>query len=193
MSRIKILLLILIITALSIVFIQNREPITLKLLCANAADANQSCLYQTAPLPLAVWIAIATLTGAIANLLVQSLNRYGYKDSYKDSHKNTSRKPSILDDDLYPSSNLGGKTQNGRQDKYTQANGIKDTPVNQLSDVKSYEAKQEPKNVERSGSTYSYKYREAGDRLKSEAESNKRNFVEPEANANQESDDEDWI
>ncbi|NJL51831.1 MAG: hypothetical protein HC930_05660 [Hydrococcus sp. SU_1_0] len=186
MSRIKILLLILIIVALSIVFVQNREPITLKLLCA---DANQSCLYQTTPLPLAVWIAIATLTGAIANLLVQSLNRYGYKDSYQD----TSRKPPILDEDLYPSNNPGGKTRNGRQGKYTQANGIKDTPVNQLSDVKSYEAKQEPKNVERSGSTYSYQYREAGDRSKSEAESNKRNSVEPEANANQESDDEDWI
>jgi uncharacterized integral membrane protein len=186
MSRIKILLLILIIAALAIVFVQNREPITLKLLCA---DVNQSCLYQTTPLPLAVWIAIATLTGAIANLLVQSLNRYGYKDSYK----NTSRKQSILDEDLYPSSNPGDKTQNGRQNKYTQANGIKDAPVNQLSDAKSYEAKQEPKNVERSGSTYSYKYREAGDRPKSEPESSKQNSVEPEANANQESDDEDWI
>jgi hypothetical protein len=189
MSRIKILLLVLVIAALSIVFIQNREPIILKLLCADAANANQSCLYQTPPLPLAVWIAIATLTGAIANLLVQSLSRYGYKDSYK----NTSRKQSILNDDLYPSSNPGGKSQNGRQSKYTQANGVQDTPANQLSDVKSYEAKQEPKNVERSGSTYSYKYREAGDRPKSEAESSKRNSVEPEVNANQESDNEDWI
>jgi hypothetical protein len=193
MSRIKILLLILVIAALSIVFIQNREPITLKLLCADAADTTQSCLYRTPPLPLAVWIAIATLTGAIANLLVQSLNRYGYKDSYKDNYKNTSRKPSILDDDLYPSSNPGEKNQNGRQSRSPQTKGIKDTPVNQLSDVKSYEAKQEPKNVERSGSTYSYKYREAGDRPKSEAESSKRNSVEPEVNANQESDDEDWI
>jgi hypothetical protein len=193
MSRIKVLLLILVIAALSIVFIQNREPITLKLLCADAANATQSCLYQTPPLPLAVWIAIATLTGAIANLLIQSLNRYGYKDSYKDNYKNTSRKPSILDDDLYPSSHPGEKNQNGRQSRYPQTKEIKDTPVNQLSDVKSYEAKQEPKNVERSGSTYSYKYREAGDRLKSEAESSKRNSVEPEVNANQESNDEDWI
>jgi len=190
MSRIKVLLLILIMAALSIVFIQNREPITLKLLCA---DVNQSCLYKTTPLPLAVWIAIATLTGAIANLLVQSLNRYGYKDSYQDSYKNTSRKPSILDEDLYPSSNPGGKPQNGRQDKYTQTNGIQDTSVNKLTDVKSYEAKQEPKNVERSGSTYSYKYREAGDRPKSDVEGNKRNSVEPESDANPESGDEDWI
>lgn len=185
MSRIKILLLILIIAALSIVFIQNREPITLKLFCADSST--QSCLYQAPPLPLAVWIALATLTGAIANLLVQTLNRYGYQDS--------SRKKPILDDDLYPSRDKEEKNNNGRQSKYSEVNNNKNSLGDQLSDTKSYEVKQEPKNVERSGSTYSYQYREASDRAKNDVDSNKRNSLRPEvdSNANREADDEDWI
>ncbi|MFM2314792.1 MAG: hypothetical protein RLZZ04_4068 [Cyanobacteriota bacterium] len=187
MSRIKILLLILIIAALSIVFIQNREPITLKLFCADSST--QSCLYQTPALPLAVWIALATLTGAIANLLVQTLNRYGYQDS--------SRKKPILDDDLYPSRDQGknNKNNNGRQSKYSEVNSIKNNLGDQLSDTKSYEVKQEPKNVERSGSTYSYQYREASDRPKDDGGSSKKNSLRPEvdSNPNHEADDEDWI
>ncbi|MGL5836191.1 MAG: hypothetical protein ACRC1Z_23595 [Waterburya sp.] len=185
MSRIKILLLILIIAALSIVFIQNREPIALKLFCADSST--QSCLYQTPPLPLAIWIAVATLTGAIANLLVQTLNRYGYQDS--------SRKKPILDDDLYSSRDQGKKNNNGRQSKYSEVNSLKNNLGDQLSDTRSYEVKQEPKNVERSGSTYSYQYREASDRPKDDRDSTKKNSVRPEvdSNANHEANDEDWI
>ncbi|MEO0849750.1 MAG: hypothetical protein AAFY50_25610, partial [Cyanobacteria bacterium J06648_1] len=73
MSRLKILLLALIIAALGIIFVQNRDPIALKLLCA---DSSQACLYQTPTLPLSVWIALATVTGAITNLFVQSLTLY---------------------------------------------------------------------------------------------------------------------
>lgn len=183
MSRIKILLLILIIAALSIVFIQNREPIALKLLCA---DSSQSCLYRTPPLPLAAWIALATFTGAIANLLVQSLNRYGYSDS--------SRKRPIAEDDLYSNSNTAWNN-NARQSKYPEAESIRDSFPEQISDAKSYEVRQEPQNVERSGSTYSYKYRESGDRAKSVQDSTTKNSVEPQtdSNANHESNDEDWI
>jgi uncharacterized integral membrane protein len=185
MSRIKILLLILIIAALSIVFFQNREPITLKLFCADGST--QSCLYQTPPLPLAIWIALATLTGAIANLLVQTLNRYGYQDS--------SRKKPILEDDLYPSRDQRKNNNNVRQSKYSEVNSIKNNLGDQLSDTKSYEVKQEPKNVERSGSTYSYQYREASDRAKNGGDSNKSNSIRPEidSNASHEANDEDWI
>jgi hypothetical protein len=185
MSRIKILLLILIIAALSIVFIQNREPIALKLFCADSST--QSCLYQTPPLPLAIWIAVATLTGAIANLLIQTLNRYGYQDS--------SRKKPILDDDLYPSRDQAKKNKNSRQSKYSEVNNSQNNPGDQLPDTKSYEVKQEPKNVERSGSTYSYQYREASDRAKDNENSSKKNSLrsEVDSNANHEANDEDWI
>jgi uncharacterized integral membrane protein len=185
MNRIKILLLILIIAALSIVFVQNREPITLKLFCADSST--QSCLYQSRPLPLAVWIAAATLTGAITNLLVQTLNRYGYQDS--------SRKKPMLDDDLYPSQSKETKSTNDRQSKYSEVNSSKNNFGDQLSDTKSYEVKQEPKNVERSGSTYSYQYREVSDRAQNDNESTKKNSIKREidSNTNHEANDEDWI
>jgi len=177
MSRIKILLLVLIIAVLSIIFVQNQQPITLKLLCA---DISQPCLYKTPPLPLAVWIALATLTGAIANLLIQTLNRFGYQDS--------SRKSPILDDDLYSSGT--GSRNSESSSKYSKTTDFNDSV---RGDVKSYEVKQEPKNIERSGSTYSYKYREA--EPKSDRDNNNKNSVDPEVDShnNSESDAEDWI
>ncbi|MEL6581262.1 MAG: hypothetical protein AAFQ14_16075 [Cyanobacteria bacterium J06621_12] len=179
MSRIKILLLALIIAALGIVFVQNRDPIALKLLCA---DSSQACLYQTPTLPLSVWIALATLTGAIANLLVQTLNRYGYSDS--------SRKKAILDEDLYPQ-NKGWKNKKAAAATVE----LEDSVQDRIPETKSYETRQEPQNVERSGSTYSYKYREAGDRPKPEQDSIRNNSSESktDSNATSESDDEDWI
>lgn len=178
MSRIKILLLVLIIAVLSVVFVQNREPIALQLLCG---DRSQTCLYRTPPLPLAAWMALATLTGAIANLLVQSLNRYGYK--------NSNRKRPVLDKDLYSKSDKGWKTDS--RDKYTKAD-IADSLPNDSST--SFEARQEPQNVEHSGSTYSYKYREAGDRNR-QVDNPKNGSIESEIrqNSNQDSDEEDWI
>lgn len=188
MSRIKILLLVLIIVVLSIIFVQNQQPITLKLLCA---DRNQNCLYQTPSLPLAVWIAIATLTGAIANLLIQALDRFGYN--------NSNRKSSTLDEDLY--SDGTSLRDEGNRTRNTSTKYSPTTNSDRLGDdVNSYEVKQEPQNIERSGSTYSYKYREVGKKSDYPKgtlrdRSNNKNSVEPEinSNTNSESDDEDWI
>lgn len=181
MSRIKILLLLLIIAVLSIVFIQNGQPIALKILCA---DTNQTCLYQTPSLPLSVWIAIATFTGAIANLLVRALNRYGYSDS--------SRKKVISNDDLYPE-DKGWKDDTDDRSKYSTAAELKDSARDKVADTKVYETKQEPQNVERSGSTYSYKYREAGDRPKRDNFKSNSSESKTDYNATTESDEEDWI
>ena len=181
MSRIKILLLLLIVAVLTIVFIQNRQLIALKILCA---DNSQPCLYQTPSLPLSVWIAIATLTGAIANLLVQTLNRYGYSDSR--------RKKILLNDDLYPD-DKGWKNTTGDRSRYSTTTGLEGSARDEISDAKSYEIKQEPQNIERSGSTYSYKYREAGDRPKRDSIKNNSSESQTNINATTESDDEDWI
>ena len=186
MSRIKILLLVLlvlIIAALGIVFIQNQQPITLKLLCA---DSSQPCLYQTPPLPLAAWIALATLAGAIANLLIQSLSRYGYSRSR--------RQKSVLDDDLYPQEQ-NWTDRNGRRGSYAETVEFKESLQDTIPEAKSYETRQEPQNIERSGSTYSYKYREADDRAKYKRDSKQQNPSESKAGIDltKESDDEDWI
>jgi|GEM_PF-2494519 len=177
MSRIKILLLVLIIAVLSIIFIQNQQPITLKLLCA---DRSQTCLYRTPSLPLAVWMALAVLTGAISNLLIQTLERTGYRDMR--------RKPTILDEDLY--SNGSSQSKSSRSQGYSKTTDFQNSTEEK---VKSYEVEQEPQNVEKSGSTYSYKYREAGS--KGDRSNSNKNSVDPEAdiNSNSESEGEDWI
>ena len=183
MSRIKIILLVLIFAVLGVVFVENREPISLKFLCA---DNTQQCLYQSPPVPLAVWIFLATLLGAIAIYLVQALNLYGYESS--EQQKN------LVDDDLYPSKK--SRAKKSRRNRYTvpetdsQADNLKD----EFSDAASFEVPQEPQNIERSGSTYSYKYREVGDREKNSPDKADKNSVESEVgNGIQEKDDEDWI
>ena len=181
MSRIKILLLLLIIAVLSVVFIQNRQLIALKILCG---DTNQTCLYQTPSLPLSVWIAIATFTGAIVNLLVRALNRYGYSDS--------SRKKVVSNDDLYPE-DKGWKNNTDDRSKYSKPSQLEDSVRDKVADTKVYETRQEPQNVERSGSTYSYKYREAGDRPKQDSFKNNSSQSKTDYNTTTESDEEDWI
>lgn len=176
MNRLKLFLLILIIAALGIVFVQNREPVALRFLCP---DETLSCLYQTPALPLAVWIGLFALNGAIISLIGQAVNRYGYSNS------GSGRKKPIRDEELYPSD------RNWKREPSTQ---IEDPIIQEkFSDVKSYEVKQEPQNVERSGSTYSYKYRESGDRPL-ERQNNSRQTSSESKNSSQiEGDDEDWI
>ena len=192
MSRIKIILLILIIAVLGIVFVQNQEPITLKFLCGDEA----SFCPKSIPLPLAVWIALFTLMGAIANLLVQALNNYGYK--------NFGKQKLSLDDDLYPSNRNRQRKTSRKYQSSTSTIDLQDSLVrDKFPDEKSYEIKQEPQNVERSGSTYSYKYREAGERphnyqertKKTSTESDESEINSSEINSNiaPEQDDEEWI
>ena len=172
MTRLKILLLILIIAALSIVFIQNREPTTLRFLCGYGSSY---CLGRSRQLPLALWIALFTLIGIIINLLGQVLNRYSYSGS--------SRK--------YAGNNELYNGENWRENAATASNYSKfeDPTVGDRSRVNSYEVKQEPQSVERSGSTYSYKYKEAGDR-----DDSRKTSIDLDKNSTISKDeDEDWI
>ena len=176
MSRLKSLLLVLIIVALGIVFIQNRQPLALKMLCP---DSNQSCFYQTPTLPLAVWIFLFTLGGMITSLLGQMFNRYRYSGSIQrkyvatndteDRRQNWSRTDSIDRPDSYSTIQDGDSTS---------------TTYGKIG----YEKPQEPQSVERSGSTYSYKYKDK----KGENNSVSTTSTESDINLNKD-DDEDWI
>lgn len=184
MSRIKIILLILVVAALSIILIQNSEPVALKLLCGSGTPF---CIYRSPSLPLGVWVGLFTLIGAIVNLLVQTLSSYGYRDS--------SRQKSSSDNDLYPKRDSWQSKTSRKPSKSTI--DFEDSVVNdRLSEVGNYEAKQEPQNVERSGSTYSYKYRE-GDRSNNNNnhEGSKKISTEyrRDSDQSQEEDDGDWI
>ena len=180
MSRIKILLLILIIAALSIVFVQNRELTGLRFLCGYGSSY---CLYRSPKLPLAVWIGLFTLIGTIISLLGQAINRYSYSNSRRPSY--------VPENELYPQD--GWKNNDISSDStYTR---VEDATVrDNFSDVTSYEVKQEPQNVERSGSTYSYKYKEAGERQNSNRDNLRKTLIDSDANSTTaKEDDEEWI
>lgn len=184
MNRLKLFVLVLIVALLAIIFIQNREPLGLKLLCP---DVNQSCLYQTRQLPLALWMGLFILNGVIISFLGQVLNRYRYSGVREgrrvklETNSNTERFTRNSTTEDYPDSTI--------QDRYS---------------ASSYEVPQEPKTVERSGSTYSYKYREASDRpVDSNSTNNttKNNYNSPSTsiesdssiNLDKDDDDEDWV
>lgn len=186
MSRLKLILLALIVIVLGIVFVQNREPLALKLLCP---QVNQTCLYQTQELPLAIWMTLFAVGGIVTSLLSQVLNRYAYgskgrkRSNYSDFEEDKD-KWSGRDSQSDRYSGSSSKVDDfSSQDKYTAG---------------SYEAPQKPETVERSGSTYSYKYRDVSDRH-DEAVSNSVNKNEKSQNIAQDSnidlnkDDEDWI
>lgn len=201
MSRLKLIVLVLIITLLGMVFIQNRELLELKLLCP---ERTQSCWYQTRQLPLAIWMGLFALGGVIISLLGQILNRYRYsgltkvrevrEESFpRDNNKKWFARNHSTDDDYVDSTSQ-----------------INDSVIREQYSSSSYEIPQEPQRVERSGSTYSYKYREAKDKPDN-IDSSSNSYSEPKdrfprqdtkiESDNQsrinldkdQGDDEDWI
>ena len=178
MSRIKIIILIAIIVVLSIIFFQNREPIALKFLCGD--DRSAFCP-QSIPLPLALWIALFTLTGAIIGSLIPVLNRYGYQ--------RPNRKSVPFDEELYSKQSKRPSNPPSRAvNPAANSDSFKTTS--------NYEAEQEPQSIERSGSNYSYKYREASERQHkhSNNDSNPKTSDDSDLELNQAQDDEeDWI
>lgn len=187
MSRLKILILVLIIGALAIVFIQNQEPIALKLLC-NQLDS-QYCLLQTAKLPLSIWISLFVIGGMVTNLISQVFSRYSYTNirntRYSESQKSNENRNKKW---------VGGNSEpNSHSDM--SANTIKDDSAKAKNrTTNSYEASQKPQEVERSGSNYSYKYRST-DKVGDSQTKTKNTSIDLDKDADiaSESEDEDWI
>ena len=184
MSRLKILILVLIIGALAVVFIQNKEPVALKLLCNDVNS--QYCLVQTAKLPLATWISIFLTGGIITNLISQVFSRYSYVSFNKTRYSENQK--------IAKDKNKNWVDRNSEPNSYS-ASKIKDNVTKEKKSVNnSYEASQKPQEVERSGSNYSYKYRPA-DKTKNSQVKTKNTSIDLGKNANiaSELEDEDWI
>ena len=151
MSRLKLILLVLIIAMLGILFVQNREPLALKLLCPDQAA---SCLYQTPTLPLAIWMALFIAAGVVTSLLSQLFNRYVYAGSSK----------RVEYDDFEEDRNNRNKWSMGKEssNEYSvSTDRIKNSTTKEKYTPGNYETAQKPEKIERSGSNYSYKYRDA--------------------------------
>ena len=184
MSRLKLIFLVFIVAILAVIFVQNREPLALKLLCSES----ESCLYQTPNLPLAIWMALFILGGILTSLLSHVFNRYRYA-SYGRPRANTK--------DF--ESDRQWSTTNGRSDRYSASSDkIQDSNVRDRYTSSSYEIPQKPESVERSGTTYSYKYRDAREESSNgfpKDNNVRKNSIDSQIDSNidRDKDDEDWI
>ncbi len=75
LNRFKLLVFAIILALLTILFIQNTEPLSLKFLCSNTTS--EYCLYQTPSMPLAVWMAVFIVAGIFSSLVWQLFNIAG--------------------------------------------------------------------------------------------------------------------
>lgn len=228
MNRFKLLLILLILVVLSLLYVQNQEPLSLRLFCA---DLNQFCLYQTPQLPLAVWLFSFTLAGVLTSFIWQLFNRFGYpagktrefsepenvsgfeperRTRYEErrfpSEPTPQPSPSVFENNNIDRSDWEDSQNNNDWNiEQPPSVTINDTRTSsQKEEEKSYDKNQEPTNVQRSGSTYSYTYREASDRSQEKKDESKiydANYrminppYKPVENREdtKDEDDEDWI
>ena len=87
-NRLKIFLTLLLLLFLSILFWQNQELLALQLLCP---EVNQSCLYQTPPLPLSLWMFVFMVIGVLTSLIWQLLNYIGNSEARKSKFASSPR------------------------------------------------------------------------------------------------------
>ena len=246
-NQFKLLLVLITLGILGILFFQNQEPISLKLLCADTAS--QYCWYQTPTQPLAIWMGLFLIVGVISSLIWQLLQNLGSprskqtrsKQNYSDRDESlprqernyskevsspsatetsrTTRKSSSYSGNPQSSTSASDWEYSGQGEDWESEgpSSQKVNPtINRNDTVKgsSFEVKQEPQNIEQSGSTYSYQFKEsqksgdqAGPRQRQDSvskstddvyDANYRTINTPrdsDINKNTDTgeDDEDWI
>jgi hypothetical protein len=211
-NRFKLFLLLVLLVVLTILFVQNRQPLALKLLCP---DVSQSCWYRTPELPLALWMGLFIAAGTITSLIWQLFSAWAYSSStpappsiYRDdinnatNERNVSTKMRFEEKTSLRNSDWESKSTDDNWNQIGNTAKDKELSTTESTTISSdYEIRREPENVERSGSTYSYKFREASDRNPREQLKSNNNSPDNrdsnQSNQNQsnytESDDEDWI
>ena len=73
LNRFKLLVLAIILAILTILFLQNQEPLSLKFFCSDTSS--DYCFYQTPSSSLAVWMAIFIGLGIFSSLGWQLMNK----------------------------------------------------------------------------------------------------------------------
>lgn len=223
MNRFKLVCLLIILSIVGILLGQNRELLSLKLFCPDVESA--SCLYRTPALPLAAWIGLFAIAGMISSLLWQFLNRLAtpapqYSDRKSSrfqqdlSPDRPPRKPSV--DFTSPKTVTRSSTMPTSDWEESQnedwENGFAETKrsdrkveaTNSFEKERVYGVENQTPDVAKSGSTYSYKFREAKPKKREDEPSqdnkvdevydaNYRTVSPPINNAETVKDDEEWI
>lgn len=176
-NKLKLLLVIIPLTILGILFFQNQQPISLKILCADTSS--QYCWYQTPTQPLAMWMGLFVIVGVISSLIWQLLQSLGSPQSSKNyddkpfspKEKSYSQKvPSSSATktsriDTSKSSTSGSDWEYSRQGEDWESEQSPSPKVNPKINKddfvreSNFETRQEPQNIDRSGSTYSYQFK----------------------------------
>ncbi|MGF1540362.1 MAG: hypothetical protein ACFCU5_07915 [Pleurocapsa sp.] len=206
-NRFKILLALVILTLLGVLFFQNQQSLSLKFLCS---DINTSCLYQTPKLPLAIWMGIFIFGGVLTNLIWQILHRFSYSTSKTKRYSsdvlydNEAEKSNQTTRDGDRSTTMSRSTptkvsapltsdwdKSDYQEDWQDRESTKPPTDNSNSTTSEYEIRREPENVTLSGTTYSYKFKEADGKKLSKPDTpnlkKESNSTEPEE------DDDDWV
>ena len=227
-NQFKLLLLVITLGVLGILFFQNQEPISLKLLCAD--PSSQYCWYQTPTQPLAMWMGLFLILGIVASLMWQLLQNLGLSQSEADYDYGEPYKPSPRQEDIYsrksaaPAAEKTAKTtrkpsstsnsdweDSGQREDWEESQSSPtskvDPTINRDDTIRGYsfEARQEPENINKSGSTYSVQFKknpQSEDRPKNNQDevydANYRTINSPNRNnINQQTeldeDEEEWI
>ena len=179
-NQLKLLLLVITLGVLGILFFQNQEPISLKLLCAD--PSSQYCWYQTPTQPLAMWMGLFLILGVVASLMWQLLQNLGLSQSeadYSDRYE-----PSPRQEDIYsrksvsstsektakttrktPSTSTSDWEDSRQREDWEESQSSPaskvDPTINRDDTIRGYsfEARQEPQNINQSGSTYSVQFK----------------------------------
>lgn len=218
--RLKLLLVLILAVVLGLLFVQNQQLITLKFFCANLQGA---CLYRSPNFPLAVWLGVFIFTGIVTNLIWQLLN--SLNTNTRSARVSSQPYTSVRENETYVNeregyrNNLPDWEQPSRDDWNIEAPPSNTDTVAPLGEEKfttqerdlnyqsettqpktEYEVKQQPSSVQRSGSTYSYQYRQAENKQPETSQVydanyrtlNSPNPIKPSESTTND-DDEDWV
>lgn len=219
MNRFKLVCLLIILSIVGILLGQNRELLSLKLFCPDVTS--ESCLYRTPALPLAVWIGLFAIAGIISSLLWQFLARLATpapqssdRTSRQERRQNRpqnrqkvdfTRSKTATSSNTIPTSDWEeSQTEDWETDSVQTKPNEPFTTNNSFERERIHLEKQTP-DVASTGSTYSYKFREAKPKKREDKPSldnktdevydvNYRTVSPPSVkNSDTIQDDEEWI
>ncbi|MDJ0678936.1 MAG: hypothetical protein QNJ18_03625 [Xenococcaceae cyanobacterium MO_167.B52] len=175
-NKFKLLLVVILLTIFGILFFQNQEPLSLKILCADTSS--QYCWYQTPTEPLAVWMGLFLILGVISSLIWQVLQSLGSSESaeyYDDksftakeksysqkvptSSTKTSKPPKSRSSTSPTDWEYSGQGEDWESEQSPSAKVNPKAPQDDFVRGSNFETRQQPQNINQSGSTYSYKFK----------------------------------
>ncbi|MBD2201436.1 LapA family protein [Calothrix sp. FACHB-1219] len=208
MSVIRLILLVVILGGLTLLLTQNWSPeIPLVFLGM-----------RTQPLPLAMWMLLATTAGGLTTLFIMSLIKVStyfvpeqrqtrYKSATRPRNQTAYKQPTPEPaptnqtekraSDTFDDWNTNNQDDDWNFDDNPQEKSASRQQTSEFSEPQTYERQQEPKSSSQSGSVYSYNYREpkntAVGKTESVYDADYRVIVPPyqPPTTNQANDDED--